>query len=400
MLRLSALLLGFLSAGAAIAAETGSTTHAHGHDPRPGKPRTTASELAATATFDAQGRLWAVTQGAGHVSVQRSDDQGRTWTPPVRVNPAPEALDPGGDSRPKIAIGTRGEVYVTWTKELTKPYTGEIRFARSLDDGKSFQAPRRVHQHPDEITHRFDTLAVDHAGRIFVAWIDRRDALLSSAAGRGYRGAALYFAISADGGASFQGDFKVADHSCECCRIALAPHVEGGVVALWRHIFFPNIRDHATARLHPDGRVSDVLRATLDDWRIDACPHHGPSLALDAGGIAHAAWFTATAEGGAAYYGRLGANGMENQRRLGGKLAAHADLAVEGPRLAVAWKEFMVEHTRLRALTSEDGGKNWREHELRATTGQSDQPRVLHSRGRFFVFWNTRENPLTLTPLP
>ena len=46
------------------------------------------------------------------------------------------------------------------------------------------------------------------------------------AAGKGakYRGAAVYFAVSDNQGASFRGDFKLADYSCECCRIAMLPH--------------------------------------------------------------------------------------------------------------------------------------------------------------------------------
>mgnify|MGYP003344883948 CR=1 FL=1 len=52
---------------------------------------------------------------------------------------------------------------------------------------------------------------------------------IHAASGRSYRGAALYYAVSSDAGATFAGDFKAADHTCECCRIALAPAAGGGV---------------------------------------------------------------------------------------------------------------------------------------------------------------------------
>jgi hypothetical protein len=67
-------------------------------------------------------------------------------------------------------------------------------------------------------------------------------------------GAALYYSVSEDSGATFKGDFKVADHSCECCRIALALTRDGKVAAMWRHVFEPNVRDHAFAILPSDGR--------------------------------------------------------------------------------------------------------------------------------------------------
>ena len=55
---------------------------------------------------------------------------------------------------------------------------------------------------------------------------------------------------------------------------------------------------------------------------------------------------------------------------------------------------------RLLALTSEDGGTSWKEHALAATSGPSDQPRVLMSAGRFHVFWNTAEIPKRVVALP
>jgi hypothetical protein len=64
---------------------------------------------------------------------------------------------------------------VTFTKPLSKPYTGEIRFARSTDGGHTFSPPRRVHADPQEITHRFDAMTVTRDGRLLVAWIDKRD---------------------------------------------------------------------------------------------------------------------------------------------------------------------------------------------------------------------------------
>jgi hypothetical protein len=54
-----------------------------------------------------------------------------------------------------------------------------------------------------------------------------------------YRGAAIYAAVSTDGGRSFAPEVRVADYSCECCRIALAADRDGAPIALWRHVFAP-----------------------------------------------------------------------------------------------------------------------------------------------------------------
>lgn len=385
--------LALLGAAAALAQHApGGHRGAEGAAPRP--------ELGASAAFDAAGALWAVTKEGGRVVARQSPDRGRSWSAARPVSPEEEPVAAEGEARPKIAAGPRGELYVTWTRPLSKPYTGEIRFSRSLDGGESFSAPITVHADRQEITHRFDALAVGRDGRVLVAWVDKRDLEAAKENGAAYRGAAIYYAVSDDRGASFHGDTRLADHSCECCRIALLPQEDGGFLALWRHVFTPDIRDHALARVDARGRPGALRRATFDDWRLEACPHHGPSLAADGRGRLHAVWFTQAPGKEGVHYGRLVEGGIEGGRRLGGDAAAHADIAIQGERVAVAWKEFDGERTRLRGLLSEDGGAGWRELELAATAGPSDQPRLLARDGRFLVLWNTREQPLGVVTLP
>ena len=390
----------FLFAFAAVVAvrnRAADTVHNHG---AMGGDRLALAELGAQAAFDVKGVLWAVHKVSGHIAVSRSEDRGRSWQNPVLVTPAPEPTDTGGDARPKIALGPAGEIYLTWTRPLTKPYTGEIRFSRSVDVGRTFSAPSVVHRDRQEITHRFDTLAVNSKGQVFVAWIDKRDLAAVGDDPKRYAGAALYFAVSDDGGATFRGDYKVADHTCECCRIALVAQRDGTVAAMWRHIFAPNIRDHAIATLSGEGRASAVRRATFEDWRIDACPHHGPSLATDDSGRLHAVWFSAAPTARGVFYGRLRESGIDALRRVGSDGAGHADVAVHGVDVAVAWKVFTDGRSLLRGMVSKDEGLTWRETDLASVTGASDHPRVLVYEGRFYVFWNSSEKPLAVVPFP
>lgn len=358
------------------------------------------ADLGASAAFDEDGKLWAVSKQGDHAVVRYSENQGGTWSEPVAVNTDHERVAADGDSRPKVAVGKDGALYVTWTRPLAKPYTGEVRFARSLDGGATWSDAITVHADRQEITHRFDAITVDGEGRVFVAWIDKRDQDVARGAGKPYRGAAVYFAVSDDGGTSFRGDFKVAEHSCECCRIALLAQPDGGVLALWRHVFEPNIRDHAMAQLQPDGGVGPMRRATFDNWAIDACPHHGPSLARDDRGRLHAVWFDLGPEHAGVSYGRLGDGEVQGQFQVGDDRAEHADIAITGERVAVAWKAFDGERTQLRAMRSDDGGASWRTLDLASTDEMSDQPRVLTFDGRFFVFWNTRERSHRVLELP
>ncbi|QYM78860.1 hypothetical protein K0B96_16385 [Horticoccus luteus] len=389
------LLVSLLACGL-VAVSRGAEAPMHHH----GAMNPAQTELGADAAFDAHGALWVVAKISGHIAVRQSADFGRSWSNPVLVTPLPETTDAGGDARPKIALGPKSEIYVTWTKPLAKPYTGEVKFSRSLDGGRTFTPPVIVHHDRQEITHRFDALTVNARGQVFVAWIDKRDGVRAAAEGKSYRGAAIYFAVSDDQGATFRGDFKVADHSCECCRIALVAEPDGNVRAMWRHVFAPDIRDHAVATLHADGTVSEMARATFDNWHIDACPHHGPGLAEDGAGDWHAVWFSGAPQSLGVFYGRLRAGAVEGQQRVGGETAEHAAVAASGKRVAVAWKAFDGQHTRLRSMSSNDGGRTWTESELGSTSGASGHPAVLTFAGHFYVLWNTQNESLTLVALP
>lgn len=368
---------------------------AHGHEPGPAAS-VKAVELGTSAAVDKEGRLWVVTKeaagGEQFVVLQTSADMGKTWSPPRRIQQESEPIAARGEERPKIAFGNRGEIYIAYTKPVAKPHIGEIRFVRSLDGGRTFSKPVTVHANRDAITHAFGSMIVDRAGRIYIAWIDGRGAEEAKARRASYAGSALYYAVSIDGGATFKGDYKVADHTCECCRISLALNPAGNPVALWRHVFSPNIRDHALAGLTPDGKPQPVARATFDDWRINACPHHGPSVAYAPDGTRHQVWFNGKEgdDGGVLYATAAPAGKLSKPVSLGTAQASHADVAVHGKHIAVVWKQFDGQSTAILARLSDDGGATWLEKALARTSAESDKPYLITSLAGIVLVWHTQ----------
>ena len=386
--------------GAALAAAWAALpVHAQHHDRHAGSSGT----LGTGAAVDAQGRLWIASVerdgSTANIIVRTSADDGATWSAPRAVLRTPEAVEANGEGRPKLAFGPRRQVYISYTRPLGKSHTGDIRFIRSTDGGASFTAPVTVQRNRDLITHRFDSLLVDRAGRIFLAWIDKRDGEAASAAKRAYRGAAIYYTVSTDQGATFRPDVKLADHTCECCRIALAEDAQGRVCAMWRHVFEPNVRDHAVAVLSPTGAPAVIERATMDDWKIDACPHHGPGLAFDGSGRRHQVWFTGGDEGGIFYGAAEGAGAPAKPVRLGGAQAEHADVAADGQQVVGVWKEFDGEATRISARMSRDGGTTWAEQQLARTKGASDQPHLVQRGDVIWLVWRTADEGVVVKRL-
>lgn len=359
-------------------------------------------QLGISAAFDRRGRLWvasiepAQANGMGpapsHIILSWTADQGNTWTRAASVLEAPEAVEANGEGRPKIAFGPGADVYVTFTRPLDQPHTGYIRFARSGDGGRTFSAPLTLQRDLAPIGHRFDSIMVDPRGRIFIAWIDKRDLAVAKAEKRPYRGAAVYYAVSTDGGRSFSADIRVADHCCECCRIALALTADGQVQAMWRHIFEPNVRDHAMATLSAGGKPGPVIRATQDNWQTDACPHHGPSLAYDRAGGRHQVWFTGAEEGGGLFYQKTApGERAATPVRLGGVRAEHGEVLAVGSSVAVVWKEFDGDRTQVMVRVQTGGGR-WHERSLASTRGTSDHPHLARSGSGIWMVWRTQDD--------
>lgn len=362
-----------------------------------------APQLGTGFAVDAQGRLWSARveavaeQDAGsadcNIVLAWSADDGKTWTATGTVLSVPEPVEANGEGRPKLAFGPAGQLYLTFTRPLGKPHTGHIRFVRSTDGGRTFSAPVTVQHDLSVSGHRFDSLIVDREGRIFIAWIDKRDGDIARAAKRQYQGAAIYYTVSIDGGATFATDARLADNACECCRISLALNSKGQVVAMWRHIFAPNIRDHASAILSTAGLPGAMSRVSFDDWRIDACPHHGPSHAFDGDGRRHQVWFSGAEEGGGLFYSAPSPDGRAGQPvRLGGAQASHGDVIAAGRRIVIVWKEFDGQMTQVNARLSDNGGKTWRERALAATRGASDHPHLLLSGAGILLAWCTGDD--------
>lgn len=370
---------------------------------RPGHAK--RAELGMSAALAADGALWVIskeaTQEGDYAVVSKSRDGGNKWSLARRINAKPEAISADGENAPKLLFDAKGRMLVTWTRPGAKNYSGDIRFTASGDGAKTWSPVVTVHKNADLITHRFQSMLLDADDRVYVAWIDKRDAEAARQAGAAYPGAALYYAVSDDGGAHWRGDFKLAEHACECCRIALARGADGAPLAFWRHVFPGGERDHALAVLTPDGAVDAPRRATFDGWKIDACPHHGPALAV-AGDVLHAVWYSAADGSGKVFYGRLKNGSVEDQRALPDPQAEHAAIAASGARVWIVWNSFDGEKNTIAGIASSDGGKHWSETKqvLASTMGGADQPRLLASKDGALLVWNTAQQGMIVRSLP
>lgn len=369
-----------------------------------------AGSIAVSLAMDGQGVVWRVAENDGIILVDVSRDLGKTFSKPVAANASPQKIGTDGEARPKIAIGPQGHVYLTWTEALKKPYAGYIWFARSINQGKSFEKPYIVHQDRSEITHRFDALNVAKDGSLTVTWVDKRDLIAAKSAGKPYDGAAIYYARSLDSGASFSAEQKLADSSCECCRIAMTNKPDGTPVAMWRHVFAGSERDHMLAEIPRGvGQAAVLKRATYGRWKVDGCPHHGAALASGGEGKDwwgyHMAWFDggqdASGQAAGLYYARMDgeawASSPAKKFASTKNQAGHPALLSVGESVYLVWRETEAKTNSIMAMYSDDGGRNWGPAKILAQSAdKADYPQLLLKDKQVYLAWNTLREGLRL----
>jgi hypothetical protein len=342
--------------------------------------------LSPSVAFDQNGRLWAVWEQAGMVYVNHSGDFGKSFSPPVAVNTAAEPVEAGGEARPKIALSKIGAIYVAWTRRLGQSHTGQLRFSRSLDGGKTFTAPMQL---PGEAGRGLESLAVNDRDYIYLAWIEKRE----------LSGAALSFAYSSDGGRSFHPEQKIADAACECCRLAMKIEAKKFPVILWRQAS----DGLALARFTAKDKPGAILRASNDHWKAGACPSQGPALSITPQGDYYAAWFADGETRKGLFFSASEDQGKTFSPPLGFGRAPQAgqpDVLADGQSVRLAWKESDEKRTVLLAQQSGDGGQSWSTPKLLAeTAGDSDRPFLLAYQSHHYVAWQTQAEGFRLLPL-
>ncbi|HEX5063877.1 MAG TPA: sialidase family protein [Kofleriaceae bacterium] len=125
------------------------------------------------------------------IHLATSSDGGETFTPAIVVS-----RTAGYSGAPKIAVDVRGTLHLVHSESRDGPFgRSHIRYMRSVDHGRTFEAPREISAPPphDATSAAFPSLALD-GERVIVTW-ELYPALEHP------RGLALAF--SADGGVTF-----------------------------------------------------------------------------------------------------------------------------------------------------------------------------------------------------
>jgi hypothetical protein len=344
-----------------------------------------------TATFDNHGVLWIVWTHNNYLYLQSSTDRGKNFSPATRINTTPESIKARGENRPKIKLDQQGNIYLTWTKSLGKRFTSNIRFSYSKDHGETFSNPITINDNQLMIDHRLDSLAIGQKGEILITWLDNRDSYQARQVEEEYQGSSLYYSWSNNQGESFSGNKKIAGHTCQCCRLQTAIDQNNRPVIAWRHIFAEGTRDHALLKFNDWDNPGKVIRVTHENWKIDACPHHGTGLSIAEDNRYHLVWFSDSATHQGLFYGFSTDAGKTlaniiNVVQHGGN---HPDIIAIDQQVFIVWQQYDGKQTTIKLIRSNNGGETWNKAEIIAqvTTDKVDRPFLIKAGYQAYLSW-------------
>lgn len=333
----------------------------------------------------------------------RSVDGGKTFAEPVRVNAKEGDVWGFFVSKPRIAIGANGTIHVFWPGNDVSPVNGKpvavAMYTRSTDQGKSFEAPKRLNTMATTDAshvvhgglshgHVFGTMAVDARQSVYTFWIDTRDMAKEGDSGK------VFMAVSRDDGKNFATDTELFPADvCPCCQITAFIDKANNLYVGSRQVD-GKFRD-STIAISRDGGRSFAPRQRIvgeQRWDIAGCPLKPTSVAADGRNI-YAAFYNGGADPQGVYFVRSRDGGKSYSKPMllhpGAVVSDAPAVALSGRTLHIFWHAKVRGERRLFARSSNDGGSQFTEPtEIPSAQGNAQLPAVaVRADGAVQLAW-------------
>lgn len=337
------------------------------------------------------------------VMLMRLDQNGSALSQPVRVNPKGGEASAWRGDPPTIATATDGTIYVGWTgRPSAEGHATDIFLSASHDQGRTFAPPVKVNDDDAGMAvHGMHSLAVDSSGRIFMAWLDERNAKMEMTGEKGKMeehkmeaNREVFAATSSDGGRTFSQNRLVAREACPCCKTSLAIGTDGRLYVAWRQVLPGNYRHIAVASSMDGGQsFSEPVIASDDRWMIAGCPVSGPALIAASDNSLRVLWYSA---------GEAGSPGLYwSESKDGGKTFSSRKALVEGtafgtPRLmfgpgnnlTAVWESNQRGESKIVVARMDSTG----EPAMTEMPAQGQLPTAAATREQIFITYITKQD--------
>lgn len=215
-----------------------------------------------------------------------SGQEGKKFSNPIAI-PTSTGVYRNDENLAKIIFKKSGEIIAVFGRSNPNPnnkYSGLVFYTQSFDDGKSWSSARPLVTDTTSYDQRYFDLTLLPDGEAAIIWLDSR-------LKNGKDGSTLFFAKT-KGRNGFTEEKPLAQTICPCCRTKLFTDAEGNIHAAFRDIINDSIRDMVHFVSKDGGNTfSEPERISADNWKINGCPHTGPTMAQNRNGL-HFAWYT------------------------------------------------------------------------------------------------------------
>ena len=367
-----------------------------------------------SSAVDNQGRIWSVWSLQQYLYLNYSDNLGRSYSRPRKVNNVAEKISNRGENRPKIAIDDAGNVYLSWVTPLTKRFSSNVRFSYLAANSNLFSPVVTVNNDNLLTGHSFNEMVVTDTGDVYIAWLDGRAKVAAEKQGTRLRHSEIYLAHAnfIQGKTVFDNSY-LTQGTCVCCRLAMDLDQHALPILMWRHVFEKNTRDHGFLTMKNQQQANPIKRVSFEKWQVDGCPHQGPSMVREKiGGNSnrvHMAWFNNASDASGLFYSYSDNNGADmskvNNFATKTQLPEHPFLSRKivangtNSLLQLVWREYNGNAHQIKYQSSATGDI-WSESRVIATAvKQVDYPYILQHPSGSYLHWHIIGQPLRLIKL-
>ncbi len=174
-------------------------------------------------------------------------------------------------------------------KSAASTYAYDVKYVTSADQGKSWVAPKTLHDDGKQAEHGFVSMA-PYGDQYFVSWLDGRNTGSDAKSGHeGHHGQmTLRGAIVSSNGAKDK-EWELDNRVCDCCQTCVAI-TKNGPIVVYRDRSEEEIRDMSIVR-YVNGQWTEPKPIYSDNWKIAGCPVNGPRADAIGNNLA-IAWFS------------------------------------------------------------------------------------------------------------
>lgn len=335
------------------------------------------------------------------VMFARLSKDGHIEGTPVRVNPQAGTATAWRGDPPTLAIAPDNTIFVGWTGrvESNEGQATNIYLSASHDQGRTFGTPVKVNDDAKPSDHGLHSLAVGMNNRIYLAWLDGRNAVpmskdkMNSSKGHHMESnRELFMASSNDGGKTFSTNDLVATDVCPCCKTALAVNAEGRVYVSWRQVLPGDFRHVAVSSTADEGKHFTAPTIVSDDhWVLNGCPVSGPALSLLPDGEVQVLWYSAGQNGETGLYSATskdhGASFGPRSLVAAGATQGSPVLVSNGNRFAAVWEGKVNNKAQVMSATLKENTRN------DFTVVEGESPAAVNIGERSIIAYVSHETP-------